>query len=679
MDNKQKRGCEGKSCARKAQLTVFIIVGLVLIVTAGIGIYLVSSNVKLEEKRAAIPIEQRPVYDFVANCVQDRAREAITLIGQQGGYLEMPNAIAKNPASYVPADPAGVAKIPYWYYNQEDRRPSIGGMEKDISTFVEQNLRECLNNFADFPQFKISELGNISAQTTIAEANVVIELNYPISVLSQATTERIDSYSVAVPVRLKQAFDLAQRFMNAENEKELLEQATIDLMGLNENIPMDGVDFECATKRWLASEVKTTLQNMLRDHSQFFRIKNTVYAPFEDPESKYIALENYAPEDIAPKELGGPGKKPKYTPPDAYEYFRMMFDVGQPSTNLRASFIYQPEWGLDIDIEPNDNGVLKSNIGKGSSRLLPFFCINQYHFVYDVIYPLAMRIKDDSAFENTGFIFQFATPVLIDNNEGSRVSVGLQKFASTEFPDEFCSTLGDTVLDLRAEGLSEGYPEELNDVKMTFRCFSQLCSLGSTQPDPEAGARRLVKGLPEGCTNAFIVAEKDGYITSEAQITSEAMQEGRLVIPMTSLKKMNVKVVKHAYYAPTANWMTEQAEELGDNEAASILITSKGTDFEQRLEYPSDKIMFMMLDNADYDFTIMLKLFEKITGGYAAENQPISFSEIDGSDTIVFNVFEYIPQNFDDQYYTDVISFLYTGDYKQTLKPGFDSTGAVVE
>ena len=670
------------SHSRKAQLTVFIIVGLVLIVTAGLGIYLTSSKVQLEEKRAAVPAEQRPVYDFVVNCVQDRAREAINIMGQQGGYLEIPSQIERNPASYVAADPAAIVKIPDWYYLEQDRSPSITGMEKDISGFVEENLRECLNEFADFPQFKITELGNISAQTTLAEGNVVVELSYPISVEGEGRTERIDSYIIAVPARLKQMFDLAQRFMQNENKNKILEQATIDLMGLNDNIPMDGLDTDCSVKRWLMSDVKQQLQDTLKNHAQLFRIKNTVYAPFVSDEKTYEKLTNYAPDDIAPKELGGPGKKPSQSlldqTPDAYEYFMLMFDIGQPSTDLRASFIYLPEWGLSMDAEPNDGGVLKSNIGK-VNNLIPFLCANQYHFVYNVNYPIVIRLKDDKAFENTGFIFQFATPVIISSNQGKRISTNLQRLDSREFPDEFCTTLSDSFLDLRAEGLEQGYPEELNDVKMSFQCFSQLCSLGSTQPDPDAGARRLVKRLPEGCTNGFIVAEKEGYIATRKQITPEAAQQGTLVVPMTALKKMNVKVMKQTYYAPTASWLSQEPEELGDNEAASILITAPGTEFEQRIEYPEQKTAELIMDNINYDLTILLKLFERQTGGYNGNNVYVSFNSVDSSDTVVFNVFEYVPQNFDDQYYTDVVNFMYNGNYQGQLKPEFEETGAIIE
>jgi len=675
---------------KKAQLTVFIIIGLVMIVAAGIGIYITSSSIKMEENRAAIPPSQRPVYDFVVSCAQQLSREAINLIGQQGGYLNIPNFIATNPAGYVLADPAGVVKVPYWYYHEEDRSPPIGNIEFDISTFIRQNLRQCLDNFASFPQYNITEVAgtNISVKTTLADENVAIELSYPIDVASAEKTERLENYAIFVPVRLKKMYELGTKLMQQENEQMFFEKKTVDWIASDPNTPLDVLELNCNQKRWSAVDVQQELQNMVKAIVPYIWVENTASPPFLYADSTYAPFTQYSSRDFAPTELGGLGRAipdESKVPADLIEHNALMFNIGQPSTDLKASFDYQPDWGLDMSVQPNDNGILKSNIGK-INKLIPIGCINQAHFTYDVNYPVVMRIRDDSAFDKNGFIFQFAFPVLVHNNEGNRAPVTTHRFEPVGFADDFCATPGSTIARIRAQGYEGmGWPIFLEDVQISYRCFSQLCSLGSTRSNPETGVRELVAALPEGCTNGFIVAEKDGYLPSEKQLTTDALRQDYFVVPMTGIKTMNVKVVKHTYYVPAGTdalsgaFQTTGAIELGEKDNAAITLTARGKNFEQRIGYPNQTTIQVIDDTANYGVNIMLTLFDKIIGGYDAENIQFSYSDIAGADTIVFHVFSYIPWENSDQYYTNVVNVLYNGNYQQQLKPTFETTGAVIE
>ncbi|MEM4282595.1 MAG: hypothetical protein QW559_00500 [Candidatus Woesearchaeota archaeon] len=663
----RKRGVRGQSRllkAKKAQLTVFIILGLLFVLTAVLIFYLTTAAVRVE-KAVAVPREQRPVYDFVVECLKSVAHDAIVQMGQQSGYLVIPDSIARSPASYVPADPTGTFKIPFWYYLGEDRSPSIGDMERAISRNVEDNLRECLGNFTAFKDLRISEIGNMSAKTTIAEKNVVVELEWPLELASEKGIERITRYTALLDVRLKEAYDLAQRFMTAENTHKLLEQKTIDLMALNPDIPMNGLEFTCEQKVWFANDIKTMLQTMLRDNIPVIRIKNTAYPPFDEPLANYEKLKAYSPQDILANRV------PKHTPEDAYEFFNLFFEVGQPPTDLKATLLYSPDWGMDFDVQPSDNGVLKSNVARGVQKYLPFLCINQYHFVYDIIYPVVLRVKDEQAFKGEGFVFQIAFPVLINNNEGNRIAVPIKRFETRKFPLEFCKSLSNQVVDVRAIGLEQGYVTELKDVNMTFRCFDQLCPLGKTTADPTAGARRLFTKIPEGCTNAFIRAEKAGYLANEQQLTEDVLAQDKVVIPLTALKTMKIKVLKHGYYAPEKRWLTEPRE-LREGEEVSIAIIARNKQFEQFIDYPTTKSLELIQEDSNYDITVMLRLFGRMTGGYAAENLPIRFSDIDGKEVMIIHVFEYLPMAFDRSYDNDVVSYLYQGGYQQMLKPEFE-------
>lgn len=75
----------------KAQITVFIIIGLLIVIAFGIAIY-VGAN--LQKRIQKEPSQQRleqlgvqPVYDYIVTCLNLAANEGVALLGKQGGLL----------------------------------------------------------------------------------------------------------------------------------------------------------------------------------------------------------------------------------------------------------------------------------------------------------------------------------------------------------------------------------------------------------------------------------------------------------------------------------------------------------------------------------------------------------------------------------------------------------------
>lgn len=78
--------------AKKSQVTMLMIVGLVLFITVGLVLYLSKSAVKKTTKETIkksqeTAIETQPIKEYVDKCLDKLTKDALTLLGKQGGYL----------------------------------------------------------------------------------------------------------------------------------------------------------------------------------------------------------------------------------------------------------------------------------------------------------------------------------------------------------------------------------------------------------------------------------------------------------------------------------------------------------------------------------------------------------------------------------------------------------------
>jgi hypothetical protein len=656
---------------KQGQITMFIIIGIILLFSIGFVVYLTTQRaVKPVEAQTVVPEDVRPVYEFVQACANDIGKEGLGLLGMQGGFINLPGIIDRTPGAYVPLDSAGYFKVPLWYYEGEDRVPSTGFMERELSRYVNERLRECTGGFEPFAgRFTIVEEGNISTRTMITDEEVVLRITWPLALTAGDRTTKTQDYVVRMPARLKQMWQLANATMAMENKHAVFENVTIDLMAADgEHVPLDGLTFECGVKRWNVNEVRERIQRLLYYNIPATRIRNTDYFPFSARTSTYETLHKDYVRMTREAEQDKPLTPPKTeAPDDAYQYFKLFYDIGARPTDLKMGFEYQPDWGMQLNAQPNDGAVLKSNTGKGASRFLRYLCINQWHFTYDIIYPVKVSVRDDRAFNGDGFVFQFAFPVIISDNEAARRTFGLKRFTSMDFgAPEFCTTYGDTLADIRALGAIEGVPVlmELDGAHITFDCLSQTCDLGTTSAD--AGVYRLSAYLPSGCANPFITASKEGYLSETEQLLGD-----RLDLRLTKLQDMRVRFVVHPYHGQTKTWGA--VRDLRKDERVSLRVALVNTSFEQFIGFPTvNETLQVAQDTAHYDIDAVLLLRDNQIGGYHAPLLKIPYDDVAGKETAVIHVVEYLPAAITDEQKLDMIAYVMDGDYRETLRPEFE-------
>ncbi|GAF86451.1 unnamed protein product, partial [marine sediment metagenome] len=236
---------------KKSQITIFIIIGILLIITIAIFTYIQKERVYIEPE--LIEPELVPIKNYVESCIAAAGEDAVGLLGLQGGYIEIPKEISEEKYAYIEVDETGFFKIPFWYYNGQSRIPGIDFMENQISEYVKDNVKECIREFIAFEkEFDITEIKNINSKTIIQENSVLVQLDYPVKIKDkgQGKVSYIKDFSAVVPVKLKQAYDLGVDIIEQENKDLYFEDITIDLMALHPEIPFTGMEFTCKQKKW---------------------------------------------------------------------------------------------------------------------------------------------------------------------------------------------------------------------------------------------------------------------------------------------------------------------------------------------------------------------------------------------------------------------------------------------
>ena len=70
---------------RKAQISIFVIIGIVIIIITGIVVYKINQN-RLKQIQLSLPEREkiRPVIEYVDECIKKTTVNALTKLGDQG-------------------------------------------------------------------------------------------------------------------------------------------------------------------------------------------------------------------------------------------------------------------------------------------------------------------------------------------------------------------------------------------------------------------------------------------------------------------------------------------------------------------------------------------------------------------------------------------------------------------
>ena len=555
---------------RKSQITMFILIGLLLV--AGIGIYFYVST-QLEKKEVApgvkisvekIPTELQPVANFVESCIKSVGVNALRRIGQTGGFYEIVNQNPANPteSSSVELSQGSGLNVAYWYHLKDSNRcsetcmfslskpklhkshgqPSI---EDELGRYVNEHLNECLADFQAFSGkgMKITPLGSISADAYISDGSAAFVVDYPLKVETEGVEKTVNQFYSEVPTKLKKMYELADYITSIQASNSFIEKDVLNLMTGFSRVDPDKLPpraefvFGTTSKvRWRKSEVKQNIMDMLASYISLLQVYGT---------------RNYNEIVVYDNELG-----------NALYNEGMLIPSDRPFSELEAGFDYLG-WQPYFDLSP-----CKGELCEPESmpfQLLQVFGMHNYNFVYDMSFPVLVSITDPDALAETGYTFQFMLEGNIRGNEP--MSANYSSFDVAE-PEEslFCDA-GKRNSGIVKINVKSPDDVPLDDVQVAYRCAGQNCLVGET-------SRGILEARFPICLGGIVALTKENHLGKYEYLSTELGKDEKIDAVMEPLRQRKIVVKKKLVEKVGDSWVaTLREEELGPNEEAIVTFT----------------------------------------------------------------------------------------------------------
>ena len=200
---------------KRGQATVFIIIGIIVVLAVVLG--LVFSGNLFSSEELVYPAEVQDVRDYIQECVDNAAKNAVISVGYSGGYFDLPVTSFED------------VGLPYYVYDGDNLMPSLTEVEEEIGKYATLFTFTCVN-LERFPNYDIQIISIDSVVSIEDEVSVVVE--YPMDIFVEDLVFNLyDPYESEVGVDLSNMHDVASSIVeyDLENKKDIDLNYLLDL------------------------------------------------------------------------------------------------------------------------------------------------------------------------------------------------------------------------------------------------------------------------------------------------------------------------------------------------------------------------------------------------------------------------------------------------------------------
>jgi len=469
--------------SKRSQVTVFVI--LAILIVAGLGLYFaLKSNIL----QPSVPKDFKVAYNYYLSCIEENTKNAASIIGQQGGYINNPTF---EPGSeYMPfSNQLGFLDlgIPYWYYIsgngiKSEQIPSREKMESELDNYLTQAISICDVSQLTAQGYEFI-INDAKVKSNINDNSITLNINQDIVITKGELNWQKSKHETSIKSSLGKFYSTAVKIYDNNKQSQFLENYAVDILRLY--APVDGSEISCSPKLWIVDDVRKDL---------------------------IVALENNVP---ATKIKGNYYK-------DSDDYF--VQDIGE-SVDFDVNFLYLRDWPMKMEVWPTQDGDLMraDPIGLQEGLGLLGFCYVPYHFVYDFSYPVMIQLFSDDE------MFQFPVVVSIEkNNPRSPLdAVGL--------PDVVKQLCEYKNTKIKVETLNTNL--EPVDTEIKFQCFDTTCNIGKT-------SNAILDDYFPQCENGYIIAKAQGYETAKQLFST--ISEGSVSVILEKKYELDLDVLSGA-------------------------------------------------------------------------------------------------------------------------------------
>ncbi|MFA5856522.1 MAG: hypothetical protein WC867_04140 [Candidatus Pacearchaeota archaeon] len=201
-----------KKRGEKAQVAIFVIVALVIIVIIGIFMFIKgSSNSDICESfgcKVGLKSDMDVIKGAISDCSNTETRKALKRIGLQGGFYNKPE-------SFYQLD---WAFIPYYYDKGNFLMPEKTKIESELSSYVDSKFEECVKDLS-FNNYEL-EITKPKTSSKITKSKVTFSINVPINIKkgSEVTTFNLNQETITYNSTLNEMIELAKYITESHKE-----------------------------------------------------------------------------------------------------------------------------------------------------------------------------------------------------------------------------------------------------------------------------------------------------------------------------------------------------------------------------------------------------------------------------------------------------------------------------
>ncbi len=203
---------------RRGQVTLFIILGIILVVIVGIILFSRQANIYTPATQENLQAKLEAIKNHITDCMDEASQDPINRIAQQGGYL------ITIPGSYRLWNDTTIS---YLCWNQANQRACMNRMltkehmQDQLNIAIKQQIETCLDVQGEADLIQSYDLllpKDFDVKTAITKSSVLVTLDYPITLKSKSGDTKVskEEFTKTINVPLGDLYEVSQEIVNAE-------------------------------------------------------------------------------------------------------------------------------------------------------------------------------------------------------------------------------------------------------------------------------------------------------------------------------------------------------------------------------------------------------------------------------------------------------------------------------
>ena len=208
--------------SNKGQVTVFIILGIILLAVSSLAFFLINNYGQIEDQTTGSVADLSStdsVQLFVEQCLEDAAYSSTSSLLAKGGYshLEGVDLLSENYLDFGQGDE--FFTLPYYFAGGESTMPEIEEMKTSLETLIVKDFLLCVDNFSAFEKQGYSvESADPLVDVSFVDGGYFVNLDYPFMLNTMSMSSESASFRSYISFDFLEVYSQIEEFLLTQEE-----------------------------------------------------------------------------------------------------------------------------------------------------------------------------------------------------------------------------------------------------------------------------------------------------------------------------------------------------------------------------------------------------------------------------------------------------------------------------